>query len=740
VNGQPNRMLDTQPPCFSRKFAELLIIACTGMKRRMAEDGAFKGTDVGFAVGPALTRITLFGDFEVHAPDGSPIPIANRRARAILAMISVDPERPIARETLMKLLWPGRFEAQARASLRQCLLELGKLLEASGCAILSVSRDRVGLLPDSIQTDLGDLDHALTVGDVELANSVLHAISVKPLLDQMHISDGFDAWVKSAREECDGRISAKIADAVAVLQRAGNKATAAKLNEAWSIRERPKGTATAPVIQERTRIAVLPFHAIGAGDGSDYFADGIVDELISTLGQVPQLLIAGRTSSFHFRDSKLPPPEIASALGVSHLIEGSVQRQGERVRIHIRLIDGENGFELSGQRFDGTLDDVFALQETVAQAVTAAIGTALGVAMQPPLVHGLTHSHEAYDLYLQSKALSYNMFGNGALDSAVKLLDMAVALDPDFAEAWLLKGEVHQLIAIYTACLDRPAQSAQMAESVERALAINPNLGQAYSLLGFHQMVNNDFVGGLDLAFKGYQLEPNNPQVAMRLGSYLIFCGLTENGMRYVEEALAQDPVDGRKYLLRGCGHFNRGNIDAAVTDLQRSVDLGFPSIPLAVVTAAKGQHALAVELYMQTRLLMNKSIFPPAGTTPMTPEVMDAYWLVAAKGVCSGVSEDRETYCRTLDFVHMTMYDKGDMSIAAPAVFMGYIDMLFKTLGEKISPPNITALMYIWADVDPIRQIWQHEEFIPFAQRIGMAAAWDKYGWPDLLPVPSNR
>jgi tetratricopeptide (TPR) repeat protein len=148
--------------------------------------------------------------------------------------------------------------------------------------------------------------------------------------------------------------------------------------------------------------------------------------------------------------------------------------------------------------------------------------------------------------------------------------------------------------------------------------------------------------------------------VAMRLGSYLMFCGRTEDGMRYAEEALAQDPIDGRKFMLRGCGQFNRGNIDAAITDLQRAVDLGFPSIPLALATAAKGQNALAIEQYMQARLLMNKSIFPPAGTTPMTQEAMDAYWLVAAKGVCSGVAEDRETYCRTLDFVHMTMYDKG--------------------------------------------------------------------------------
>jgi tetratricopeptide (TPR) repeat protein len=279
-----------------------------------------------------------------------------------------------------------------------------------------------------------------------------------------------------------------------------------------------------------------------------------------------------------------------------------------------------------------------------------------------------------------------------------------------------------------------------MAACIERALAIKPDLGQAYSLLGLHQLVQNDFVGALDLAHKGYRMEPNNPQVAMRLGSYLMFCGRTADGMKYIEEAIAQDPIDGRKFMLRGVGRFNGGDLPGALADLQRSVDLGFPSVHLGVATAAAGQHELAVEQYMQTRLLLNKSIAPPVGTTPMTPEVMDAYWLVAAKGVCSGKAEDRETYCRTLDYLHMTMHDNGDHVIALPTVFMGYTEMLYKTLGERISPNNMGCLVSIWTEVEPMCRIWQDEEFIPFAQRIGMAAAWDKYGWPDLLPVPTNR
>jgi TolB-like protein len=689
-------------------------------------------------LGDAACRASVFGRFRLCRADGSEIVIANRRARVVLAMLCAQAGEPIDRNLLSKLLWPGRFEAHAKASLRQCLLDLSKLLAALGTDILDVTRSTVALHPGVIQSDLAELEEALAHGDCSRATALLTIIGTQPMLDHMDFGEAFNRWLSQCRQDVEKRLHGAISSA---LDQAEDPDTRARLRAAWSARDPGGRPSAVPArLDGKARIAVLPFKSVAATDGQDYFADGIVDELITTLGQVPQLLVAGRTSSFHFRDTALGLTEVATALNVTHVIEGSVQRQGEQVRIHVHLIDGSSGFERWGQRYDGTLDNIFALQETVAEAVTAAIGSALGIAMQPPLVHGLTRSNEAYDLYLQGKALSHNMFGDGALDAAVKLLDMAVTLDPDFAEAWLVKGEVHQLIAIYTACLDRPAQSALMAASVERAVAIKPNLGQAYSLLGFHQMVNNDFVGGLDLAFKGYDLEPSNPQVAMRLGSYLLFCGQTEAGMRYVEEALAQDPIDGRKFTLRGCGHFNCGNIDAAIADHQRSVDLGFASMFLAVATAAKGRHDVAVEQYMQTRLLLNKSIFPPAGTAPMTQEVMDAYWLVAAKGVCSGVAEDREAYCRTLDYLHMTMYDKGDLVIALPAAFMGHVDMVFKTLGENISPPTIMTLVAIWADIDPIRQIWQHPEFIPFAQRIGLAAMWDKYGWPDLLPAPSNR
>ena len=642
------------------------------------------------------------------------------------------------RDFLSRLLWTGRFEAHAKASLRQCLLELGKLLAACGQDLLDVSRTSVALQRNAIETDLDAFEDALASADFETATAQLAAIGTKPILDQMEFGSRFDQWRARYSANAEKRLRRSVEAALGKLGQGGDSSTQANLLSALSLRNAAALASDMPAA--RTRIAVLPFQSVGAQDSQDYFADGMVDELITTLGQVPQILVAGRLSSFHFRGSDLSSTQIAAKLNASHLIEGSVQRQGDRIRIHAHLIAGDTGFELWGERFDGTLDDVFAFQEQVAQAITAAMGHALGIALQPPTVPGFTVSREAYDLYLQARALSLKLFGNGVLDTAVALLEQAVAIDPEFAEAWLLMGEVHQLIGIYTACLDRPAEATRMAASLTRALALKPDLGQAYALLGLHQLTQGNFVGALDLAFKGYRLEPDNPAVAMRLGSYLMFCGRTSEGLRYIEEAIGRDPIDGRKFMLRCSGHLNGGHIDKAIADGQRAVDLGFPSVWLAVSTAATGQHELAVEQYQQTRLLLNKTIFPPAGTAPMSPEVMDAYWLVAAKGTCSGKAEDREAYCRMLDYLHLTMHDKADMAIALPAVFMGYAELFFKTIEQALSLGNIGCLISLWADIEPIRQIWQHDEFIAFAERIGMAAAWDKYGWPDLLPPPSDR
>lgn len=151
------------------------------------------------------------------------------------------------------------------------------------------------------------------------------------------------------------------------------------------------------------------------------------------------------------------------------MVVGTVQRQGEAIRIFVRLIDGATGFESWSERYDGSLDNVFKLQETVAQAVTGALSARLGLALAEPIVRPLTASKAAYDLYLQGRALGAKVFGDGIPHKAIGFFERVLAIDPDFAEAWVALGAAHFDGAFFTHCTNRAAAMQRAADCVRRS-------------------------------------------------------------------------------------------------------------------------------------------------------------------------------------------------------------------------------------------------------------------------------
>lgn len=685
-----------------------------------------------------MLRASLFGGFQLYAPDGSAIGISNRRARAILAMLCLAPDETLDRNYLSKLLWPGRFEAQARASLRQCLLDMGKLFQSMDCDLLEVSRSSVGLKAFAVRTDLGDLESALADENYAEASELLTSIGGKPLLDQISFDEAFDDWLRLRRHETEQRLQVGVAAALSALKKSDNLTDHARLLNAWSLRS-PDSNPISNRKQGKVRIAVLPFKSIAEPDDQGFFADGIVDELITTFGQVPQLLVAGRTSSFQFKNSEKSPSEIASALNVSYLLEGSVQRQGEQVRLNVGLIDADTGFESWSYSYDGSLDDIFAARANVAQAITNGLSEALNLQEHEPKSRTLTANREAYGLYLQGRALTIRAIGDGVLPTAIELLEKALMLDPEFAECWTALAEAQINMVVFTPCLDRLERSDKAAKYAQKALQFSPQQAHARIILAIHKWTRNDIVGALDLAFEAYRLDPNNPDVLNRVGSFLLYCGRSEDALPYIEASIDQDPVNGRNYAILCVVHLNLGNINAAMDAGQRMVDLGFPSLWFAAAIAASGDNNGAVEAYQLTKKLMNTVIFPPAGSAPMEPEAMDAYWLMAAKGLWSGEEQDRKNYRMVLEMLHATLQDPCDSTIVFPAIWMGEAQMVFKTLGKQITPANFFGFMLLWADIEPMRQVRLHPDFMDFAQRIGMVAAWQKYGWPDLPVRPTH-
>ncbi|MEE9434644.1 MAG: hypothetical protein V3V15_10445 [Sphingorhabdus sp.] len=683
-------------------------------------------------------RAALFGSFQLAAPDGSKIVISNRRARAILAMLCLAPDEPLERGYLSKLLWPGRFEAQAKASLRQCLLDLGKMLASHGFDLLETGRTRINLKAGAVRTDLSELEHALTQDDHVAATDLLGSIGAKPLLDQMDFGEAFANWLSAQRRQAQQHLQAAVTAVLLGLEQSDNLTGHVRLLNAWSVRS-PETQKISNRKQGKARIAVLPFKSVTDPDDHGFFADGIVDELITALGQVPQLLVAGRTSSFQFKDSDKTPSEIAGALNVSHLLEGSVQRQGEQVRVYINLVDADTGFESWAYSYDGSLDDMFAARTEVVRAVTNGLNDALKLKEHEPKPRKLTSNREAYGLYLQGRALTIRAIGDGVLPTAIELLEKALEIDAEFAECWTALAEAEINMTVYTPCLDRLERCEKAAGYAKKALSLSPEQAHARIVLAFYAWTQNDIVGALDLAFEAYRLEPNNPDVLNRVGSFLLYCGRCRDALPYIEASIDQDPVNGRNYAILCTAHLNLGNIDAAIDAGQRMVDLGFPSMWLAAAIAASGDNDGAVETYQLTKKLMNTVIYPPAGSAPMDPDAMDAYWLMAAKGLWSGEDQDRTNYCMALEMLHATLHDPYDSTITLPAIWMGEPQMVFKTLGKQITPANFFSFMSLWTYAEPINQVRLHPDFMDFAERIGMVAAWEKYGWPDLPVGPSS-
>ncbi|MBP6693407.1 MAG: hypothetical protein KA162_13280, partial [Xanthomonadales bacterium] len=228
-------------------------------------------------------------------------------------------------------------------------------------------------------------------------------------------------------------------------------------------------------------IAVLAFANLSEDKSNEHLADGLSEEILNALAQVRGLKVAGRTSSFHYKGRNEDLRTIGKALGVAHVLEGSVRRQGDRVRITAQLVQAEDGFHLWSDTYDGNLDDVFALQERVARAVSDALQVTLSDSQATQLVDAGTANAQAYALYLAAAA-AYRRRDAALYAEAIAQLEQAVALDPDYARAEARAAMLQALVAAWEPT-DGPAFGAARVHA-ERALALDPRLAEPHAALG----------------------------------------------------------------------------------------------------------------------------------------------------------------------------------------------------------------------------------------------------------------
>lgn len=328
-------------------------------------------------------------------------------------------------------------------------------------------------------------------------------------------------------------------------------------------------------------VAVLPFTAMSSGEDDSYFADGLTEEILNSLARLPELLVTARTSSFHFKDKNLPIPEIAATLGVEHIVEGSVRRSGAKVRITAQLIRAEDGFHLWSDTYDRTLEDVFAVQEDIAENIAGTLDVVLNEEKRQKMRDARIDDIEAFIAYqkgLEAFEASHSTGEPGEkLEIANQWFDRAIEIVPGLSNALYLRTDRYGHI-IYDNAIGRNNLDKAIVQEAERE--IKAGLDKAWQSANSdsqraimdaeRSMLSHNWTGlpeKLDKAFKPGDCTPLNwlPDVAVPFGWAAAAAG-------HEREVLRCDPLRALPAIMLSYWEIWSGNAEQALVDAEQNL------------------------------------------------------------------------------------------------------------------------------------------------------------------------
>jgi TolB-like protein/DNA-binding winged helix-turn-helix (wHTH) protein/Tfp pilus assembly protein PilF len=336
--------------------------------------------------------------------------------------------------------------------------------------------------------------------------------------------------------------------------------------------ERTKKSASATTAPS---IAVLPFADLSPAKDQEYFSEGLADELINDLAKVPGVRVVARSSAFQFKDKSEDLRSVGRKLGVANILDGSVRREGNRVRIMAELIKVDDGFQLWSATYDRKMDDAFNVQDEIARSATAALQVKLlGASVGGAIPSERTPKPEAYQAYLQAQAFFGSGEDSGNLERALASADEAIKFDPDYAAAWALRSYVRNVMAAYN-ITDMAKGFAGARQDAERAIALNPRLATGYLALGWIQMMYDwDWEQAEASLKKAAELEPGNVEVLRYRSSLYRVLGRQDEAIEIYREVIAVDPLRARSYSSLGGQLYCAGRYEEADVMLQKALEL----------------------------------------------------------------------------------------------------------------------------------------------------------------------
>ena len=664
-----------------------------------------------------MLRLRAFGGLALE--DGRPDPagaITQPKSLALLALLANAGERPISRDKVLAYLWPETEPAKAAHRLAQSLYALRHDLRVE--SLFRASND-LRLNPRVIGSDLQDFTEALERGDLRRAVATYQG----PFLDGFYLSGAaeFERWAEAERGEyvrkyraalealavADGQRGdangsaewwRRLADAdplnartaVAYMEALGVAAGLAgalqfardygkRLRDEFDSEPDPAVMAAAERLRNvssasptGTAIAVLPFLNLTPDRENEYFSDGMTEELAGALARVPGLRVVSRTSVFALKGKGLDARQIAERLGVSFLVEGSLRKIGDRIRLNAQLVNAADGCDLWSDSYERTMEHVFTLQEELSQAIVAALPLArAGPASN--LVRRPTAALDAYTLYLRARYSAHKRTVEG-FALAIEYFEQAVEKDPAFAlahaglaECWALRGFLE-----FGDLLPYVAMPKAKAAALE-ALRLDPRLPEGHTWLGvIYFLFDWDWPAAEQELRRALQLQPEYAYAETWYATFLAAMGRHEEALQRILHAHALEPFSLSIRLCIGRCHFFARRYQEAL-DCIEGILRDEPGHLLTTIWAARTLSALG---RFADALEMTKQVPPEAQTAYLRS--CRAYALAGL-----GRADEARTLCATL----RRELDAGPpftlFVLAATHARLGDYDTAMETLAE---------------------------------------------------------
>jgi TolB-like protein/Flp pilus assembly protein TadD len=467
-------------------------------------------------------------------------------------------------------------------------------------------------------------------------------------------------------------------------------------------------------------IAVLPFEDLSPGHDHGYFSAGLAEELLNALAKVQDLKVAGRASSFYYGSHNADLRTIGKALDVSNVLEGSVRTQNDAVRISVQLVRTRDGFEVWSQSYDGSLGNIFDLQERIARAITDHLKVVLTGSEQTRLVPMATTSADAYADFVTAQTLVNKRVGD-SLPRAIALLQRATMLDPKFSRAWSKMAVAYAVLPQYTGA-DWNSSWKTSDDAAHRALVLDPDDAEAYAALSYNRFSQRHYVAMVEPMQRALALAPDNSAVNYWAANELAAMGRTRAAEAPIDKALANDPANMLLLFYKSMLRWREGDQAGALAYIHRGglPDSPFGALMLEYYDAAQGDMAGSAREFANSTSWM--------GTKISRADLQTIY-----RGTY-GDAAQHQIALKTLD-AHLdddwapTML----LQLGEPAHSFD----LFEHDGSGLSDGYLN---WLWQPESWSRKARQDPAFESFAKRIGLVAYWKKFGWPDLCRAAPGK